>query len=82
MFDHRHYRQSQRRSRGYCLRRPNPFAMLCAKPHGDSPGPRAAGKRLDGFNERWIDFEGEKATVLNGQVNLETLLGALVLEAG
>ena len=56
--------------------------MLCAKPHGDSPGPRAAGKRLDGFNERWIDFEGEKATVLNGQVNLETLLGALVLEAG
>jgi hypothetical protein len=35
-----------------------------------------------GFNEGWIDYKGEKATALNGQVNLETLLGALVLEAG
>ncbi len=70
------------RSRGHCLRRANPFVPLCATLRGDSRGPSADGKRLDGFNEGWIDFEGEKATVLNGQVNLETLLGALVLEAG
>ena len=61
-------------SRGHCLQRANPFAPLCATPRGDSHGASAAGKRLDGFNEGWIDCEGEKATVLNGQVNLETLL--------
>jgi len=59
----------------------NPFAPLCATPRGDRRGPSAAAMRLDGFNKGWIDFEGENATVLNGQMNLETFLGALVLEA-
>jgi hypothetical protein len=55
---------------------------LSATPRGDSRGPSATGKRLDGFNEGWIDFKGEKATVLYGQMNVETLLGALALETG
>jgi len=38
------------------------------------PWPSAAGKRLDGFNEDQIDFEGEKATVLNGPVNWKRYL--------
>jgi NAD(P)H dehydrogenase (quinone) len=44
------------------------------------PMPRI--QMLDGFNEGWIDFEGEKATVLKGQVDLETVLRALVSEVG
>jgi uncharacterized protein YbjT (DUF2867 family) len=37
---------------------------------------------LDGFNEGWIDFEGDEATVLKGQVALETVLRELVSQAG
>jgi NAD(P)H dehydrogenase (quinone) len=44
------------------------------------PMPRI--QMLDGFNEGWIDFEGEKASVLKGQVDLETVLLALVSEVG
>jgi uncharacterized protein YbjT (DUF2867 family) len=46
----------------------------------EDPLPRI--QMLDGFNEGWIDFEGEKATVLKGQVDLETVLRALVSEVG
>jgi len=44
------------------------------------PMPRI--RMLDGFNEGWIDFEGDKATVLKGRVDLETVLRALVSQAG
>jgi NAD(P)H dehydrogenase (quinone) len=36
---------------------------------------------LDGFNEGWIDFEGDRATVLKGRVALETVLRELVSQA-
>jgi uncharacterized protein YbjT (DUF2867 family) len=44
------------------------------------PMPRI--RMLDGFNEGWIDFEGDEATVLKGQVALETVLRELVSQAG
>jgi uncharacterized protein YbjT (DUF2867 family) len=39
--------------------------------------PLARIRMLDGFNEGWIDFEGDAATVLKGEVTLETVLAQL-----
>ena len=44
------------------------------------PMPRI--RMLDGFNEGWIDFEGDEATVVKGRVELETVLRGLVSQAG
>jgi len=44
------------------------------------PMPRI--RMLDGFNEGWIDFEGDEATVVKGRVELETVLRRLVSQAG
>jgi NAD(P)H dehydrogenase (quinone) len=44
------------------------------------PMPRI--QMLDGFNEGWIDFEGDEATVVKGRVELETVLRRLVSQAG
>jgi len=44
------------------------------------PMPRI--QMLDGFNEGWIDFEGDEATVVKGRVELETVLRGLVSQAG
>jgi uncharacterized protein YbjT (DUF2867 family) len=44
------------------------------------PMPRI--QMLDGFNEGWIDFEGDEATVIKGRVELETVLRRLVSQAG
>ncbi|MFM0739207.1 NmrA family NAD(P)-binding protein [Paraburkholderia xenovorans] len=38
-------------------------------------------RMVDGFNEGWIDFEGKPAEVLKGEVELETVLRALVAKA-
>jgi NAD(P)H dehydrogenase (quinone) len=40
------------------------------------PMPRI--RMLDGFNEGWIDFEGDEATVIKGRVELKTVLRGLV----
>ena len=40
------------------------------------PMPRM--RMLDGFNEGWIAFEGEKDEIVKGEVELETVLRALV----
>jgi hypothetical protein len=44
------------------------------------PMPRI--RMLDGFNEGWIDFEGDEAAVVKGRVALETVLRGLVSQAG
>jgi NAD(P)H dehydrogenase (quinone) len=44
------------------------------------PMPRI--RMLDGFNEGWIAFEGDEATVIKGRVELETVLRGLVPQAG
>jgi NAD(P)H dehydrogenase (quinone) len=44
------------------------------------PMPRI--QMLDGFNDGWIDFEGDEATVVKGRVELETVLRGLVSQAG
>jgi NAD(P)H dehydrogenase (quinone) len=44
------------------------------------PMPRI--RMLDGFNEGWIDFEGDEATVIKGRVELKTVLRGLVSQAG
>jgi NAD(P)H dehydrogenase (quinone) len=44
------------------------------------PMPRI--QMLDGFNEGWIDFEGDEATVVKGRVELEMVLRGLVSQAG
>jgi uncharacterized protein YbjT (DUF2867 family) len=38
-------------------------------------------RMLDGFNEGWIAFEGEEADIVKGEVELETVLRGLVLQA-
>ncbi|MGX7003612.1 NmrA family NAD(P)-binding protein [Caballeronia sp. KNU42] len=43
------------------------------------PMPRM--RMLDGFNEGWIAFEGEEADIVKGEVELETVLRGLVLQA-
>jgi uncharacterized protein YbjT (DUF2867 family) len=43
------------------------------------PMPRM--RMLDGFNEGWIAFEGEEADIVKGEVELETVLRALVSQA-
>jgi uncharacterized protein YbjT (DUF2867 family) len=43
------------------------------------PVPRM--RMLDGFNEGWIAFEGKDADIVKGEVELETVLRALVAEA-
>jgi hypothetical protein len=43
------------------------------------PMPRI--RMLDGFNEGWIAFEGEEAGIVKGEVELETVLRALVSQA-
>ncbi|WP_133648440.1 NmrA family NAD(P)-binding protein [Paraburkholderia flava] len=45
----------------------------------NDPMPRI--QMLDGFNEGWIDFEGSEASVLKGNVSLETVLRTLVSQA-
>jgi NAD(P)H dehydrogenase (quinone) len=37
---------------------------------------------LDGFNEGWIDFEGDPASTIKGKVELQTVLQELVDRAG
>jgi uncharacterized protein YbjT (DUF2867 family) len=44
-----------------------------------NPGPRA--RMLDGFNEGWIDFEGDASSRRKGTVSLDTVLRALVARA-
>ena len=43
-----------------------------------NPIPRI--RMLDGFNEGWIDFEGEEAGSQKGSVALESVLKALLEE--
>jgi uncharacterized protein YbjT (DUF2867 family) len=43
------------------------------------PVPRM--RMLDGFNEGWIAFEGKEADIVKGEVELETVLRALVTQA-
>jgi uncharacterized protein YbjT (DUF2867 family) len=38
-------------------------------------------RMLDGFNEGWITFEGKEADIVKGEVELETVLRALVSQA-
>jgi hypothetical protein len=35
-------------------------------------------RMIDGFNEGWIDFEGNEADIVKDEVELETVLQALV----
>jgi uncharacterized protein YbjT (DUF2867 family) len=44
------------------------------------PMPRI--RMLDGFNEGWIEFEGGEAALIKGEVELATVLRALVDQAG
>jgi uncharacterized protein YbjT (DUF2867 family) len=44
-----------------------------------NPVPRA--QMLDGFNEGWIDFEGDASSTRKGTVSLDTVLQALVARA-
>jgi len=44
-----------------------------------NPVPRA--RMLDGFNEGWIDFEGDASSTRKGTVSLDTVLQALVARA-
>lgn len=44
------------------------------------PGPRM--RMIDGFNEGWIDFEGDRGSIRKGEVTLETVLKELVASAG
>jgi uncharacterized protein YbjT (DUF2867 family) len=45
-----------------------------------NPLPRM--RMLDGFNEGWIAFEGKEADIVKGEVELETVLRALVSQGG
>jgi uncharacterized protein YbjT (DUF2867 family) len=44
-----------------------------------NPEPRA--QMLDGFNEGWIDFEGDASSTRKGTVSLDTVLQALIARA-
>jgi uncharacterized protein YbjT (DUF2867 family) len=44
------------------------------------PMPRM--RMLDGFNQGWIDFEGEATDIIKGEVELETVVRDLVSQAG
>jgi uncharacterized protein YbjT (DUF2867 family) len=44
------------------------------------PMPRM--RMLDGFNQGWIDFEGEETDIIKGEVELETVVRDLVSQAG
>lgn len=44
-----------------------------------NPVPRA--QMLDGFNEGWIDFEGDASSTRKGTVSLDTVLRALIARA-
>jgi uncharacterized protein YbjT (DUF2867 family) len=44
------------------------------------PEPRM--RMLDGFNEGWIDFEGDPASIVKGRVGLETVFRDLVSNSG
>ncbi|HEY2623956.1 MAG TPA: NmrA family NAD(P)-binding protein [Dyella sp.] len=44
------------------------------------PMPRI--RMVDGFNEGWIEFEGEASSIRKGSVELETVLRELVSQAG
>jgi hypothetical protein len=35
-------------------------------------------RMLDGFNEGWIAFEGKQSDIVKGEVELDTVLRALV----
>jgi uncharacterized protein YbjT (DUF2867 family) len=43
------------------------------------PVPRM--RMLDGFNEGWIAFEGDESTIVRGEVELDTVLRALISSA-
>lgn len=45
-----------------------------------NPLPRA--RMLDGFNEGWIDFEGDRESARKGATTLEAVLGEMVIRAG
>jgi NAD(P)H dehydrogenase (quinone) len=38
-------------------------------------------KMLDGFNDGWIEFEGNKSSIVRGEVELETVLRELLSQA-
>jgi hypothetical protein len=40
------------------------------------PQPRI--RMLDGFNDGWIEFEGDAAAIVKGEIPLETVLRELV----
>jgi NAD(P)H dehydrogenase (quinone) len=40
--------------------------------------PQSRIRMLDGFNEGWIEFEGDDADIVKGQTSLETVIGGLV----
>jgi tRNA pseudouridine-54 N-methylase len=44
-----------------------------------NPMPRV--QMLDGFNEGWIDFEGDASSTRKGTVSLDTVLRALIARA-
>jgi uncharacterized protein YbjT (DUF2867 family) len=44
-----------------------------------NPVPRA--RMLDGFNEGWIDFEGDASSIRKGTVSLDTVLRTLIARA-
>lgn len=44
-----------------------------------NPNPRM--RMLDGFNEGWIDFEGDKGSTVKGKITLEALLHTLINRA-
>jgi NAD(P)H dehydrogenase (quinone) len=44
------------------------------------PMPRI--RMVDGFNEGWIEFEGDSASILKGRIELEAVLRDLVQQAG
>jgi hypothetical protein len=44
-----------------------------------NPMPRI--QMLDGFNEGWIDFEGERSAIRQGTVQLDEVLRELVARA-
>lgn len=55
------------------------WAALFTSQGMNDPQPRI--RMLDGFNEGWIEFEGDRAGVIKGAIALETVLRGLVARA-
>ncbi|TDV05477.1 NmrA family NAD(P)-binding protein [Paraburkholderia caballeronis] len=55
------------------------WATLFASQGMKDPQPRI--RMLDGFNEGWIEFDGDRADIVKGEVQLETVLRGLVRKA-